>query len=117
MRLAPALGALVNWSLVKTQHLDALFTIAKISEAAEVPFGRWSDKYTEGHTLPILVERGALEMHAELSGPDSRGKALRKCEPCWPSGQAGIYPVWIQNFIHPPPPQDACPQASKATER
>ncbi|CAI9164681.1 unnamed protein product [Rangifer tarandus platyrhynchus] len=102
MRLALALGALVSWSPVKA-HLDALFTIAKISEAAEVPFGRWLDKYTEGHTLPILVVRGALEMHTELSGPDSRGKTLRKREPCQPSGQAGICPVWIQNFIHPPP--------------
>ena len=40
VRLASALGMLVSWCPVKVQHLDALFTIAKISEAAKVPFGR-----------------------------------------------------------------------------
>lgn len=40
----------------------------------------------EGLSLPILVLRGALEMPAELSGPDSRQKTLHKCEPCQPSG-------------------------------
>lgn len=41
----PGPGGVVSWCPVKAQHLDALFTIAKISEA-KVPFGRRSDKYT-----------------------------------------------------------------------
>lgn len=54
-----------------------------------------------GLSLPILVLRGALEMPAELSGPDSRRKILRKCEPCWPSGRAGIYPGSNVSSPHP----------------
>lgn len=68
-----------------------------------------------GLSLPILVLRGALEMPAELSGPDSRRKILRKCEPCWPSGRAGV--STLDPTFHLPTPTTGClSQASKATE-